>query len=120
HGFAIKAINQTLLYWREHLTRTSRNSDNYAQEAFFKLKVKRFLENEITDQNLVLWGTGVKARITAQLLLEKSICFIWMDLHPEKYPKGILGQPILPFQEIENLDNVKLILAVYPPEKEKQ
>ena len=119
HGFAIKAINQHLLYWREHPARTSRNSDNYEQEAFFKLKVTRFIENELTGENLVLWGTGVKGRLTAQLLLEKSIRFIWMDLNPEKYPNGISGQTILPFQETENLDKVKLILAVYPPEKEK-
>lgn len=120
NGFAVKALNQTLLHWREHPSRTSRNSDNYAQKAFFKLKVKRFVENELTDENLVLWGTGVKARLTAQLLLEKSIHFTWMDLHPEKYPNGIFDQTILSFKEIVNLKNAKLILAVYPLEKEKQ
>lgn len=117
--FQIKALPELLLKWREHPARTSRNSEVYAQESFFKLKVKRFLEFEEPLENLILWGTGVKAKVTAKLLLEYSTPFTWMDLHPEKYPDGILGQAILPFRETEKMNEIKLIVAVYPPNKEK-
>lgn len=117
--FQIKALPELLLKWREHPARTSRNSEDYAQDSFFKLKVKRFIEFENITENLVLWGTGIKARLTAKILLEESTSFIWMDLHPEKYPNGIFGQAILPFRKTEKMKNVKLILAVYPPKKEK-
>ncbi len=117
--FQIKALPEVLLKWREHPARTSRNSEDYAQESFFKLKVKRFLEFEKPFENLVLWGTGVKARLTAKLLLENSTPFTWMDLHPEKYTDGIFDQIILPFREIEEMEKVKLILAIYPAKKEK-
>lgn len=118
NNFTIKALPELLLHWREHSARTSRNSDDYAQENFFKLKVSRFLELEECE-NIILWGTGVKAKLTANLLLEKSISFQWMDLQPEKYPNGIMEQAILPFQGIEHIKDPKLILAVYPPRNEK-
>lgn len=118
NNFTVKAINQTLLLWREHPARTSRNSENYAQAAFFNLKVKRFIENEIKEEQTVLWGSSIKARLTARILLERNIEFLWMDLHPEKYPDGIFGKEILHFKHLEKLSKAKLILTVYPPPEE--
>lgn len=120
NDFTVKAINQTLLHWREHPARTSRNSENYAQAAFFNLKVKRFIENEVREQRIVLWGSGIKSRLTASILLEGNIDFLWMDLHPEKYPDGIFGKKILHFTQLEKHTKTKLILTVYPPPEEMQ
>lgn len=119
NSYSILAIDEVLLHWREHPERTSRNSENYTQETFFNLKVEKFVECEIDGNTLILWGTGTKAKLIARLLLAKSISFRWMDLHPQKYPHGILNQPIFDFREIERMQNIKLILAIYPPEEER-
>ena len=118
HNYTITALNKILLYWREHPERTSRNSEHYAQEAFFKLKAKHFIRNEVKDGHIVLWGTGIKARITAKIFKEVDQDFHWMDLNPEKYPDGIYGQSIHPFSDIEKFDTIKLVVAVYPPMEE--
>lgn len=119
--FTLKTIPQTTLLWREHPARTSRNSNNYSQQKFFQLKLKRFLELDYDPSKpLVLWGTGVKARLTAEIFNQKNIEFVWMDLHPEKYPDGISGQTIYGFKEIENFSSPQLLLAVYPPKKPLQ
>ncbi len=116
NDFTINNLPQTTLLWREHPARTSRNSQNYSQQKFFNLKVKRFLEVDFNPSKpLVLWGTGVKARLTAEILNQNNIDFAWMDLHPEKYPEGINGQQILGFKEIEHVPSPQLLLAVYPP-----
>lgn len=118
-GFRIKGIPQLTLYWREHSLRTSRNSELYSQQQFFKLKLQHFLQLDYSPaRHLILWGTGVKAKLTATILLQKQVQFIWMDLKPHLYPKGLLEQPILPFTQVEQMSNYNLLLAVYPPPEE--
>lgn len=119
NGYSIEPINEVLLHWREHPDRTSRNSENYAQPSFFNLKTQRFLENEAGSGCIVLWGAGVKARLVASILMEQQIDFRWMDLHPDNYPDGILNKEIEHFKQIESIKNPRLILTVYPPQKEK-
>ncbi len=119
--FTVKTIPETTLHWREHPGRTSRNSYNYSQQKFFNLKIKRFLQLNYTDEKpLVLWGTGEKARLTADILDRHHIDFIWMDLKPKKFPEGISNHPILDFKEIENMSSFTLLLAVYPAKVEME
>ena len=42
YGFQIKSCEQMTHLWREHPQRTSRNSDVYQQESFFRLKLSYF------------------------------------------------------------------------------
>ena len=118
NAFHIQAIPEVTLYWREHPARTSRTSENYSQRKFFQLKLERFIRLDLNTENLVLWGTGVKARLAAEILHFHQVSFHWMDLHPEKYPQGIDDHPIVHFHELENLKKPQLLIAVYPPEGE--
>ena len=121
HGFEVHCLNELTLHWREHPARTSRNSEHYDQAHFFRLKLRHFLEQEIrADESLVLWGVNPKGRVTAQILQSYDQAFTWMDLHPDQYPDGVRGQSILPFQAIETISGYKLLIAVYPPEKERR
>lgn len=119
HGFKLHCLPVVTLLWREHPARTSRHSEHYQQAAFFKLKLKRFLDLEQPIENLMVWGTSVKGKLTAQLLLAQKVRFRWMCLQPEKHPQGIMGQVIFSYQELEQLTQVKILLAVYPPLKQR-
>lgn len=119
HGFDVQCLSATTLLWREHPLRTSRNSKNYQQAAFFHLKLKRFLELEAFE-TLILWGSGRKARISAALLLESGIRFRWMDLEPQRFPNGILGQKIEDYRNLEAAHGQKLLIGVYPNPAERK
>jgi len=117
-GFRVQIVNAITLHWREHAERTSRNSEHYNQQHFFQLKVKHFISHELMNHELVLWGTDVKGRLTAQLLDELKASFHWMGL--ESNIHKLNGHTILPYTTIASMSNVKLLLSVYPPQKQRQ
>ncbi len=108
-GYNIQSINETTLNWREHPERTSRNSLHYHQEAFFNLKVNHFIRHKLGSDQLVLWGTGQKGRLTADILRDQGIEFVWMDIDPKNQ--------IVDYREIEKTTNFKLLIAVFPEGK---
>lgn len=119
HGFRLLSLDTTTLRWREHPERTSRTSDHYDQEHFFRLKINHFLSHQLMGQSLILWGAGSKGRLTASLLDQHGQAFGWMDISPEKYQDGIDGHPVGKFTDIEGKSDFKLLIAVFPPEKER-
>ncbi len=119
HQFDVQSLSATTLLWREHPARTSRNSEHYQQEAFFRLKIRRFIELESFEE-LILWGSGRKARITAALLNEWGLRFRWMDLKPSRYPNGINDQKIEDYRNIEARPGLKLLIGVYPNPAERK
>lgn len=115
NGYNIEAIEEVTLFWREHPKRTSRNSEIYQQDSFFKLKIDWFLRSESTN-NLVLLGAGTKGKKVAKQLIEKNIEFKWHDFQFEKYGAPIFGQQIRNYKEIIG---EQLLIAVYPPHLEE-
>lgn len=113
HGFAIHGLNETTLLWREHPTRTSRNSSIYDQESFFKLKLTWFCELHNTE-SLAILGAGKKGKLTADFLLNRQLAFDWYDLDWQNYGASVYGKPILNYEE---LNAEKVLIAIYPKNK---
>lgn len=105
HGFSVFVVPGTTLYWREHPQRTSRNSENYGQEAFFDLKINTFIKHDLKSDNLVIWGDNEKTKLTAQILERRKIPFI----HLKKSS----------FDEIERIHQLQLLVGVYPSRMER-
>lgn len=112
NGFSIRAVPEVTLYWREHPQRTSRNSPHYSQEAFFQLKVKRFVELSYRGKGVQIWGTGRKAKMAQSILEGFKIPVVVMGLskHPQK----------LHYTALRNYKDPQLLIAVYPSEKERE
>ena len=116
YGFQIKSCEQMTHLWREHPQRTSRNSDVYQQESFFRLKLSYFLE-EFKEHPLYLIGTEKKGQLIALLLQEHQASFRWFT--HEKQKTGSTKQGVT-LEHISLLPQGGIcILAVYPPKKER-
>ncbi|MFC3417402.1 hypothetical protein [Algoriphagus hitonicola] len=104
-GVKFEAIQDLTLYWREHPGRTSRNSNSYSQRAFFELKINAFLNLDYRGGPLVIWGKNPKSKLISKILKGRGIAFEIQDLED--------------YESIEKLENPQLLVAVYPPEKER-
>jgi glycosyltransferase involved in cell wall biosynthesis len=116
-AFQLAVIPEVTLHWHEHPERTSRSSPDYQQTAFFKLKLTRFLEIDYQPQRpLCLWGTGTKARLARKVLRQHKLRFINMYLRKTAPRQANWWW----YQRTEELTHPQILLAVYPPEPERQ
>ena len=107
------ACNQTLHYWRDYSTRTSRTHEHYADQTFLDIKTKYFLMlNYNSNKNLVIWGAGDKGKTLAKKLLSLKIEFYWICDNPKKIGKHIYDQKMLPFTSLETIENSQSIVTV--------
>jgi hypothetical protein len=112
-GYSIKKSKSITHLWREHPKRTSRNSDIYQQESFFRLKTKHFLDNEISGkEGIQLIGAGVKGKLLAKILNEQNVHFDWFDVNIGRV------QSLVQINSMAELKpNVKTILTAWPKDK---
>ncbi len=103
--YDVVCIPKVTLHWREHPARTSRNSHHYIQKAFFDLKVSRFLELELEESSLIIWGKNPKTRFTKDFLKSKGIDCHQYDLKD--------------YRKIEDFSSPKLLVGVYPDVSER-
>lgn len=111
HEFSIKAIDEITLFWREHPLRTSRNSSNYQQEAFFRLKLNWFTHFHPYSFSIGIIGMGIKGKICAEHFNQKNYPFSLYDLNFEKFNSPLFGKQVLP---PENINNDLILIARYP------
>lgn len=118
-GFNIKGLDEVTHLWRDHDLRTSKTSVDYQQEAFFTLKINRFVQLDWDpEQQLIVNGTGQKGRLTAKVLIEKKVPFTWVSHEAEKFPDGIYahrlsGPAEVPASEKAQILNATLIEESY-------
>jgi glycosyltransferase involved in cell wall biosynthesis len=116
HGFSIKSINEITLFWREHPLRTSRNSENYQQQAFFRLKLKWFTHFNPNASSIGIIGMGTKGKICAEYLQQQNYPFNVYDLNFEKINAPLFGKRIL---SPENITDELILIARYPDNLEE-
>ena len=105
NGFTIQTVPGITLHWREHPKRTSRTSENYQQEAFFGLKLKRFIELDYKGRPLIIWGNNIKSKLAQRIL--------------KKHKVNVTIQDLQDFKSIESIKDPQLLIAVYPTETER-
>jgi len=110
NGFIIKGLDSVTHLWRDHDLRTSKTSADYQQKAFFELKINRFVELDWDqDQQLIANGTGQKGRLTAKVLLDRKIPFIWVSHEPERFPKGVFGHSLVGLDTIPVCEKAQVL-----------
>lgn len=110
-GFRMMGIDEVTHFWREHPMRTSRNSNDYSQERFFDLKIRRFIRLDLNEKLLILNGTGTKGRLTARILIDNEIPFEWVSIEPEKFRAGVYGAEIKGVADVLARNNMQILNA---------
>lgn len=96
-------IDAVTHFWREHEKRTSRTSNHYAQEAFFKLKLTKFIAlNRHTTRPLAVMGKNKKAKLVGDFLSANNIDFTVIDLEN--------------LHRVAELHQPQVLVAVFPNE----
>lgn len=107
----VAASSQILHFWRDHPTRTSRNSDVYQTQTYFSLKVKYMLQMEqIRNKQIVVWGAGRKGKSLVKELRSKGIQPVWVTNNPKKIGQDIYSIIVQEFGIINHNDSKLIIL----------
>ena len=115
--FKVASIPQLALYWRDHPKRASRNLPQYAEQTFFPLKWRRFMEIDLKkDRPLVLLGAGRKGKALAKLIISSDTPFTWVSDNKKKQGKDIYGKIIAAEEQIFQIPECQIIVAVSSPE----
>lgn len=102
-GLNILGLDKVTHLWRDHINRTSRTSEVYADNSFLDLKLNMFLRYTYQlDEGLFLWGAGKKGKRVARYFLEKKIEFNWITDNPKKAGLNIYNIPLKKTCEIFN------------------
>lgn len=113
NGYKCIPTNETLHYWRDYDTRTSRTHENYADNRFLDLKLRYFDKLHRNEESrLVVWGAGTKGKIIAKWLLDAHIPFSWVCDNDKKIGKDIYGVRMEHFSSITEFSNPQVIVSV--------
>ncbi|GAB5551722.1 MAG: glycosyltransferase [Saprospiraceae bacterium] len=119
-GFRIAVVSDLLHYWRDHPERSSRTMEQYANSAYFALKVPYFLKLDYDpNRPLVLWGAGKKGKAVAKLLLANQIDFHWLCDNPAKIGQTIYETLLYAESKVESLVNPQVLIVVSNPEDQQ-
>jgi glycosyltransferase involved in cell wall biosynthesis len=89
NGFTVKSVDEICHYWRQHKQRFS-HTENYSAKNFMLLKWKYFSKLELHKfSQIILLGTGDKAKIIKQLLIENNMPFHWVS-----HDENVIGNTI--------------------------
>ncbi|SFR46174.1 Glycosyltransferase involved in cell wall bisynthesis [Robiginitalea myxolifaciens] len=92
---------ECLHLWRDYDSRTSRNSEHYAQNYFLEIKTHYFLElDRDPNRELFLWGAGFKGKKIARILQQHRQPFQWICDNPLKIGKKIYGVELSHYERI--------------------
>lgn len=112
NDYLIECISDLTLMWREHPSRTSRTSDVYQQDSFFKLKLDYFIQDECQNGTpIAIIGWGKKGKLVAAQLAENSVPFNIYDLDFNKY-KG--HESRFRVHDPMHISESKALVCIYP------
>lgn len=120
-GLTCIPSNETLHYWRDYETRTSRTDSNYEANHFLQLKLTYFLKLDYDDNRpIVLWGAGFKGKYCAKFLKKKDVPFIWMCNNSKKIGKHIYKVELQATSILNTLQNPQVIITVANKSSQKR
>ncbi|MEM6376874.1 MAG: glycosyltransferase family 2 protein [Bacteroidota bacterium] len=118
-GLEVSAVPDLVHYWRDHPERSSRTMEQYANAAYFALKVPYFLKLDHDPKRpLVIWGAGKKGKAVAQLLLDQQVDFHWLCDNPAKIGLSIYGVPLFEVAKLESFTHPQVLVVVSNPEEQ--
>ena len=120
-GIKVKVVPEVLHLWRDHTSRSSRTMEQYAQQAYFDLKVPYFLKLDRKDElELLLWGAGKKGKQIAKMLQAEGVNFRWICDNPAKEGRHIYEVLLENYSVLAGLGPAQVIIVVSNPEEQEK
>jgi glycosyltransferase involved in cell wall biosynthesis len=96
-GKQFAKLPQTLLEWREHPARLTRQDSRYSLENFLRVKAHYLVRGPLKSRDAVLiWGAGmIGRRLSKHLLRQGAPLTAFIDVDPDKIGHTRRGFPIL-------------------------
>lgn len=111
-GIRFGKVPTPLLHWRDLPQRLSRTHENYAMDAFYKLKAQ-FVGQELKAKgihSIWIWGVGKEVYHKAYFLEEEGLEIAgFIDIKPTK--KLYKGKPVVFFEDVPRLLKGQFILS---------
>lgn len=113
---------QVLHYWRDHSKRTSRNSETYQTQTYFKLKVEYMLQiPKLKEKKWIVWGAGKKGKTLVQHLIQNGKKNIsWVCNNPKKIGLKIYGIKLQDYLQLRLRDREVAILVTVSNTQERE
>jgi glycosyltransferase involved in cell wall biosynthesis len=120
-GLKVEPLNKVVHLWRDRSDRITRQWDEYADNRFFQLKTHHFFEiDRIQTRPLVLWGGGKTGKDLAKQILNFTSDFNWLCDNDRKVGKDIYGIKMQHFNELPDIENPQILIAVSSPDGKKE
>lgn len=112
-GIQFAKLPQTLLFWRDHPKRATRNMEEYALSSFRNCKCYYLLRSFLHNiKDVVIAGAGQEARAWQRLLAAAGVTVSgWLDVDPKKVGRILHNAPIINSEELK-LNGRKMIVAI--------
>ncbi|NRA13357.1 MAG: glycosyltransferase family 2 protein [Crocinitomicaceae bacterium] len=114
NDFVIESLSEVTLLWRDHPTRTSKNSETYNQKALFRLKIEWFVQLMDKNQSLAVLGAGTKGKLSMERLHSNNVKAAWYDLNHKKFNVPLFGKTI---QDYKLINEDLLLISIYPKDQ---
>ncbi len=102
HGIRIGKVESTVLHWRDHPDRATRNHPMYSREAFMRVKARylaRWFEKKGKKKDILIWGISrVIRQLTKELVDQGFEIKGFIDI--KRHDNSDFAIPIYHFEEI--------------------
>lgn len=116
HGLSAEGIPRVVHFWRDWTDRASRTKQEYADQLFFELKIRYFIDYKYRiDCPLVIWGAGRKGKKLFRLFQKTGLPIKWVTENPNKIGHQIYGAKLTNPQE-SITPNSQVIVAISNPD----
>jgi glycosyltransferase involved in cell wall biosynthesis len=103
-GKRFAKLPETLLDWREHSDRLTRQDSRYSLENFLRVKAHYLVKGPLRGKDAVLvWGAGMTGRrLSKHLIKQGAPLTAFVDVDPDKIGRTRRGLPILSPDDLSN------------------
>ena len=97
-GARFRNVAETVLRWRDHPGRLSRNEPRYSLDAFVRCKAHHLRRTLLPGRaGVLVWGAGPVGKSFGRAFRSELAAFVEVD--PRKLGKRIYGVPVVPADE---------------------
>jgi glycosyltransferase involved in cell wall biosynthesis len=112
-GLAMGKPDGTVLRWRDHDQRLTRNDSRYDLKRFQAAKAHYLATNRIKKRTAVIWGAGKTGRQMYDLLAAEGVNIAgFIEVHPRRIGGLKRGKPVWPMARVGNLNDELILVAV--------